>query len=118
MELNYKLWLEESGEKVFGDGPWDLLRRVKESGSLRQAADQINMSYSQAWTLLDELESRLGFDLLASQAGGSAGGGSELTEKGELLAKTFGNFRREAEATLAELEDKHFEAEFFSQLKK
>jgi len=46
MKLNYKLWLEEE-EKIIGNGPCDILRRVERPGSLRKAAE-IKMSYSQA----------------------------------------------------------------------
>ncbi|MBE3113343.1 MAG: LysR family transcriptional regulator, partial [Actinobacteria bacterium] len=64
MKLRYKIWLEKNGEKVFGDGPLDILCRVERTGSLRQAAEEINMSYSLAWNLIKDLEERLGFKLL------------------------------------------------------
>ena len=51
-----KIWIEKDGEKVFGDGPLDILHRVERTGSLRQAAEEINMSYSQAWNLIKDLE--------------------------------------------------------------
>ncbi|NLW07138.1 MAG: LysR family transcriptional regulator, partial [Clostridia bacterium] len=75
MKLRYKIWLENDG-KVFGDGPYDLLSRVDKLGSLRAAAREINMSYSQAWELVNGLEQRLGFKLLRREVGGSRGGGS------------------------------------------
>ncbi len=115
-KLNYKLWLEKDGKKVFGDGPWDILRRVRDSGSLRQAANEINMSYSQAWKLLNKLEKRLEFDLLNKQAGGSDGGGSKLTEKGQLFVDTFGKFKREAQEKLGGLEESYFDEKFYTKL--
>ena len=88
LQLRYKLWLEKEGEKVFGDGPIDILRRVERTGSLRKAAEEINMSYSQAWNLMKSLEKRLGFPLLKRRVGGERGGGSEVTaEARELMAK-------------------------------
>jgi len=79
MNLRYKIWMENENGKVFGDGPFDILTRVERTGSLRQAAMEINMSYSQAWNLIRGLEERLGFSLLKRKVGGNKGGGSHLT---------------------------------------
>ena len=116
MQLNYKLWLEEDN-RLFGDGPCQILELVDQLGSLRQAAAEINMSYSQAWKLIKKLEKRLGFKLLNKKVGGSSGGGSELTEKGRILTKKFSEFRKEAKQCLLELEEKYFDQEFQQKLK-
>jgi len=100
LKLRYKLWIEKDGEKVFGDGPLDILHRIEKTGSLRQAAEEINMSYSQAWNLMKDLEKRLGFNLLRRKVGGKKGGGSEITEEaGELMMK-FKMFRNKAKESL------------------
>lgn len=117
MKLNYKLWLEENNNKLFGDGPADILRLVDKLGSLSKAAAKINMSYSQAWKLIDSLEEKLGFKLLEKQVGGSEGGGSILTKRGRLLMDTFLNFRSEARREMSKLETKYFDANFEKKLK-
>jgi molybdate transport system regulatory protein len=108
MKLRYKIWLEEEG-KVFGDGPLDILRRVEKSGSLRQAAAEINMSYSQAWNLVKSLEKRLGFALLKRKVGGESGGGSELTAEARDLMDRFERFREKADQALASIYKEIFE---------
>ncbi len=110
MRLRVKIWLEQDGGKAFGDGAADLLRRVEQVGSLRQAAVQIGMSYSQAWRLVRGLEERLGFQLLAAVAGGAAGGGSRLTERGLLWLTTYEAFRRETQAYVVGVFERHFGA--------
>jgi molybdate transport system regulatory protein len=100
MKLNYKIWIEKEGKKVFGDGPLDILHRVERAGSLRQAAEEINMSYSQAWNLIKDLEERLGFKLLERKRGGESGGGSQLTEQARDLMMKFEIFRDKAQESL------------------
>ena len=108
LKLRYKIWIEKDGEKVFGDGPLDILHRVERTGSLRQAAEEINMSYSQAWNLMKDLEKRLGFNLLKRKVGGEKGGGSQLTEQARELMLKFEMFRERADQNLNSLYKKMF----------
>jgi molybdate transport system regulatory protein len=103
-----KIWLERDDEKVFGAGPLDLLRRVERTGSLLQAAEEINMSYSHAWSLVQSLEKKLGFPLLLKQAGGKGGGGSVLSPQGLELASRYEGFQDEVDRLIQELFDRHF----------
>jgi len=108
LELRYKIWIEKDGKKVFGDGPLDILHRVERTGSLRQAAAEINMSYSLAWNLIKGLEERLGFKLLKRKVGGEGGGGSEITQVATELMTKFKLFRGEADQSLNSLYKKIF----------
>lgn len=106
-ELRYKIWLETTG-KVFGQGPCEILLRIKRLGSLRAAAAEMGMSYSHAWKLIKGVEKRLGYKLLDSQVGGVSGGGASLTPEAEELLRRYQLFMREAEELLEELFQKHF----------
>jgi len=96
MNLRYKIWMENENGKVFGDGPFDILTRVERTGSLRQAAMEINMSYSQAWNLIRGLERRLGYNLLERKVGGDKGGGSYLTDEAIDLKEKYKIFHQQA----------------------
>lgn len=111
IKLKYKLWLADE-EKLFGDGPCELLQLVQRLGSLRKAAAEIKMSYSQAWELVKKLEARWGFKLIDSKSGGIAGGGSTLTRQGQYLIKTYLSFRQEAVVELERLGNKWFSQQF------
>ena len=100
LKLGYKIWLENEKGKVFGEGPFDILSRIEKTGSLRQAALEINMSYSQAWNLINELEKRLGFHLLKRKVGGEKGGGSDLTEEAMNLMAKYKIFYKQAEKSI------------------
>ena len=58
------------GEKCFGPGMAQLLRKVQELHSLRAAAMSMNMAYSKAWTITKKAQEALGFPLLHSVTGG------------------------------------------------
>ena len=107
MKIGYKVWLDNNG-KAFGDGPYELLRRVEKMMSLHQAANQMGMSYSKAWRLIRTLEERLGFALLERKVGGQSGGGSQVTPKGKDLMNHYERFRRDVEKGLEKIYQKHF----------
>lgn len=80
--LSIKLY---TSDKCFGPGIAHLLCLVRECGSLRAAANAMNMSYSKAWTSLCRCEELLGFSLLHRSAGGKNGGGALLTKEAEQI---------------------------------
>lgn len=105
--LKSKIWLESDKKKIFGDGPLDILKRVEQTGSLRQAAAGIAMSYSQAWRLIKMIENNLGYHILQKKAGGTGGGYSNLTPQAAKLVSAYDSFRHEADRSLEELFEKH-----------
>ena len=107
MKIAYKVWLDQHG-KAFGDGPYELLKRVEKTESLHQAAKQMGMSYSKAWCLIRSLERRLGFPLLGRKVGGRCGGGSLVTSEAKILMKHYERLRRDVERTLEKIYQKHF----------
>lgn len=79
----FKVWLETDEGYVFGPGVYSLLKRVKETGTLKDAAESLGMSYRFAWGLVKKAESKIGEQLLQAHKGGKAGGGGvKLTEVG------------------------------------
>ena len=76
-------FLDEGGEKFFGEGPARLLHAVEENGSLRAAAMSMNMAYTKALKLVKQAENALGYPLITRTTGGKDGGGSVLTSEGK-----------------------------------
>jgi molybdate transport system regulatory protein len=107
MKVTYKIWLDNNG-KAFGEGPYELLKRVEKTNSLHEAAYQMRMSYSKAWKLIQTMEKRLGFSLLDKKIGGLSGGGSQVTPKGKELMKRYGQFEKEARKAIEKVYQKHF----------
>jgi molybdate transport system regulatory protein len=81
----------------------ELLRAIREQGSLNAAANALGRSYSRSQQRVVELEDAFG-QLVERQRGGSGGGGSSLTDTAESLLAEFD--RLEAEfAGLTEVEE-------------
>jgi molybdate transport system regulatory protein len=110
MKVAYKVWLDNNG-KAFGEGPYRLLKGVEKTGSLRQAAIDMGMSYRKAWLTLHASEEKLGFSLLERTIGGPSGGGSQITPAGADIIRNYENFRDEVRHSLEKLYDKYFDGE-------
>lgn len=99
IKIVYKVWLEKDG-KAFGEGPYQLLKGIDRTGSLRHAAIDMGMSYRKAWGVLQKCEQRLGFDLIERQVGGASGGYSKITETARGLMKHYEKFCSEIKKSI------------------
>ena len=85
-----KVWLETDGGYVFGPGVYNLLVVIQEKGTLKEASQQLDMSYRYAWGLIKKAEKKLGAPLIKATKGGRQGGGSsQITNLGESYIKDF-----------------------------
>ena len=89
MRLAVKLFLSHGEEFVMGPGRLELLRTVKELGSLRKAAQKLGMSYRWAWGRLNKAEEQLGFPLLVRTEEPVGGRPMVLTPEAEELIAWF-----------------------------
>ena len=73
---------------MFGPGKAELLRGIRDSGSISAAGRAMGMSYKRAWSLVEEMNAAFTLPLVESARGGAGGGGARLTEAGaEVLAR-------------------------------
>jgi len=89
MEVKSKVWIEKDGKLIFGEGKAALLAHIKNTGSIKKAAQLMGISFRHAWGYIDAIERRLGKKMLVRKRGGKYGGGSELTEEARELIKRF-----------------------------
>lgn len=104
------IFLDEKGEKFFGEGPARLMHSIEETGSLRKAAMSMGMAYTKALKLISNAEMALGFKLTERIAGGKEGGGSRITPEGKEWLARYENYRDACRAANAKLY-----MEFFSE---
>lgn len=72
-----------------GPGKIDLLESVERTGSLRQAAQALGMSYRRAWLLLDNLNRSFNEPATTASVGGQGGGGVTLTPFGLEIVRCY-----------------------------
>jgi molybdate transport system regulatory protein len=89
MRVKSKLWLEKSGELVFGEGKSEILKAVAETGSLNAACRKMGISFRHGWGYITAVEKRLGFRLVERSKGGRGGGGSRLTPEAKQLMRKY-----------------------------
>lgn len=107
MKLESRFCITNNGERIFGKGPCLLLEAIGRLGSLKKAANELNMSYSKAWIIINKAEQVLGYSLLQTHIGGLDGGGSYLTPEANTLIKAYNAFNREAKDSAEELYRKY-----------
>lgn len=91
--------VDDDGSRVFGPGPAELLRRIREHGSLRAASISMNMAYTKALTLVRNAERGLGAPLTRRAVGGVGGGGSTPTPEADALLAAYERWTASVEAT-------------------
>jgi formylmethanofuran dehydrogenase subunit E len=108
MAIRSKLWIEVSGEPVFGRGRRFLLEAIETYGSINRAAKEINISYRKAWGYIKAMEERLNMKLVERQTGGKNGGGAVLTEDARKFLRNY----EALESGMQELVDERFDKIF------
>ncbi len=84
MESKIKIALcTDDKDKFYGPGVQDLLNGIRIHGSVKEACERMNLSYSKGRRILKNAEAALGYPLVIRQQGGAAGGSARLTPQAE-----------------------------------
>ncbi len=84
-EVKGRIWIETTGGTYFGSGRIALLKKIRECGSITEAARALKMSYRQAWEQVELMNRQADQPLVNRVSGGLGGGGTQLTEEGERM---------------------------------
>lgn len=101
----YKIWLETEDGYVFGQGAFELLQGIQEKGTLKAIAENLKMSYRQAWGIIKQIEKTIGKPIIVTHRGGKVGGGgAELTQTGKELLETYLKLKSDLNQTFSEVD--------------
>ena len=86
---------------ILGPGMADLLEAVARTGSIRAAAEELEMSYMRAWTLIRTMNAAFRSPLVEKVRGGAEQGGARLTERGARVLGLYRQMEAKAETAIA-----------------
>jgi len=85
IEVECHISIKKNGTCFLGPIKTDLLREIKQIGSLSGAAKKLKISYQHAWTMIDDMNNAAPEPLVLKQRGGANGGGAEISGYGEKI---------------------------------
>lgn len=85
-----------------------LLECIELEQSLQRGAIRAEISYSNAWLLLNRMEEALGCRLVERKLGGATGGGSSLTEDGLAWVKRYRRLEQKLKEDLLAIQESEF----------
>lgn len=101
-----RIWIARGEETFLGYGRAVLLERIRECGSISEAARSMDMSYRHAWELVDSMNRQAPSPLVDTSTGGAGGGGARLTPLGEAAIELFWELYRDFKGHLRKQHDK------------
>ena len=90
------LRIDFGDERSIGPGKVRLLELINETGSISAAGRALQMSYRQAWLLIDELNRMFRDPVVVAQTGVGGGGGAVVTETGNDIVRLYRELERRA----------------------
>jgi molybdate transport system regulatory protein len=87
--INGSIWIEKNGIKYFGKGPLELLKGIELTGSINEAAKQMELSYKKAWTIIQRINEVTGKEMITTQSGGKRGGGATISKEAKDLMNKY-----------------------------
>jgi len=96
VKLNVRLMSD--GNIAIGPGKAQLLKVIRETGSISAAARHMKMSYRRAWMLVDTMNNCFKAPLVRTETGGKRGGGTRLSKEGEQVLAIYEDMMKELDS--------------------
>jgi molybdate transport system regulatory protein len=88
-QLKPRFRLTHGKEIAFGPGKADLLEAVARTGSIAEAARQLDLSYMRAWSMIKVMNQSFRQPVVVKNRGGDAHGGAMVTEFGHKVLRLY-----------------------------
>ena len=103
MTISYNLTLELLNQPFLLEKRIELLKAIKQTGSINKAATLVPMSYKSAWEAVEAMNNLSISPIVTRETGGAGGGGTTLTNYGENLLTTYSLLKEEQRKFLENL---------------
>jgi molybdate transport system regulatory protein len=97
LDAQFKGWLTWNGEFLVGPRYIRLLEAIRETGTIRDAAERVGLSYRTCLTRVRRMESVSGRAVVETTRGGTERGSARLTSFGDALIATYQDWRAAVE---------------------
>src|SRR5438874_8445883 len=98
--LRGKVWIELAALPAMTEAGADLLEQIEVCRSLSEAARRLRFSYRRAWMLVDAMNQRWPQPLVRTAVGGKRGGGTQVTEYGHVVLRSYRDLQIQLEHLL------------------
>ena len=103
MAISSNLTLELLNQPFLLEKRIELLKAIKQTGSINKAATLVPMSYKSAWEAVEAMNNLSISPIVTRETGGAGGGGTTLTNYGENLLTTYSLLKEEQRKFLENL---------------
>ena len=103
MTISSNLTLELLNQPFLLEKRIELLKAIKQTGSINKAATLVPMSYKSAWEAVEAMNNLSISPIVTRETGGAGGGGTTLTQYGENLLTTYSLLKEEQRKFLENL---------------
>lgn len=107
MNVDGRFWIEQDGQPLAGRGRIELLERIRDGGSISDAAKAMKMGYKAAWDAVEAINRASRQPVVVRTKGGRTGGGTQLTPHGAVLIEVFRNMEQDHACFLAGLQRRY-----------
>ncbi len=104
--LKNRFWIGTEKGPFLRFGRIELLEKIDELGSIKKAAQAMNMAYRQAWRLVKSMNEKAEKPLVIKQTGGNGGGGTKVTAEGQRVILLFKTIEADLEEFLSQKNSK------------
>jgi molybdate transport system regulatory protein len=101
-----RVWISSEMGPFAGKGKIELLEKIKDCGTLTQAAIEMKMPYRQAWIKIHEMNNAAVIPVVLFKKGGRNHGNTVVTEFGEKVISVFKTLEAELEQFILIQEEK------------
>ena len=92
----------------FGPGVCRLLQLIDEKGSIQEACDEMELSYSKGRKMINKLQKECDFIVVEKKSGGINGGSTTLTNEGRELVNKYLKMRDKLQMEVDQLFKEYF----------